>query len=166
MRFFPSMMMGLLLITIGCAPQRVSLSKGPSSPEFFQFKQFAFDHELTIVTKDGLTLEVSGADITFENITWFDKKLKETKSIPLNTVRQIKVVNRSEGSFRGMALGAAGGFGTGIGLAFQDGSTPYIPLSGFWEYIAGPVLGAGAGAGVGTGIGFLIGVRRTFDFVE
>ena len=155
-----------MMSSSGCAPQRITLSKGPSSPEFFQFKQFAFDNELTVLTKDGSVTQLTNADITFENITWFDKKTKEAKSIPVSAIKQIKVVNRGEGAFRGMALGSATGFGTGLGLALQDGSTPYVPLSGFWEYISGPILGAGAGAGVGTGIGFLIGVRRTYDFAE
>jgi len=156
----------VMLWSVSCAPQRVTLSKGPSSEEFFQFKQFAFDQSLKIVTKDGTTINVNHVDITFDNITWYDKKEKESKSIPVNTVSRINVVNRGDGSFRGLALGTVGGFGTGIGLALQDGSTPLVPLSGFWEYISGPILGAGAGAGVGAGIGFLIGVRRTYEFVE
>ena len=164
MRFFLCLI--ITLSAIGCGPQRVTLSKGPSSPEFFQFKQFAFDNELKILTRDSVILNVSGVDITFEKISWYDKKAKEVKSIQLNSVRRISVVNRGEGSFRGMALGTVGGFSTGLTLAWQDGSTPYVPLSGFWEYISGPVLGAGAGAGVGAGIGFLTGVRRTYEFVE
>jgi hypothetical protein len=158
--------LAVIMWSSSCGPQRVTLSKGPSSPEFFQFKQFAFDHELKILTKDSVILKVSSVDITFEKISWYDKKAKEEKSIPLNSVRRVSVVNRSEGSFRGMALGTVSGFGTGLALAWQDGSTPYVPLSGFWEYISGPILGAGAGAGVGAGIGFLTGVRRTYEFVE
>lgn len=156
----------MILWSIGCAPQRVTLSKGPSSDEFFEFKQFAFDNELTIMTKDNRIVDIKNADITFENITWYDKKTKEAQSIPLNTIAIVKVVNRSEGSFRGMALGTASGFGTGIGLALQDGSSSLVPLSGFWEYISGPILGAGAGAIVGGGAGYLVGIRRTFEFVE
>lgn len=166
MKFSLSIMLCLTLCVIGCGSQRVTLSKGPYSPEFFQFKQFAFDNELTVITKDSTVIELKNADITFENITWFDKKAKEARSIPVNSIKQIKVVNRGEGAFRAMALGTVTGFGTGIGLALQDGSTPYVPLSGFWEYISGPILGAGAGAGVGAGIGYLIGIRRTYDFVE
>ncbi|KAB2878800.1 hypothetical protein F9K33_11650 [bacterium] len=159
-------MLSVMLWSISCAPQRVTLSKGPTSEEFFGFKQFAFDQELKITAKDGNIFNVSHVDITFENITWYDNKVKESKSIPLNTITRISVVNRGEGSFRGLAFGTIGGFGTGIGLALQDGSTPLVPLSGFWEYISGPILGAGVGAGVGAGIGFLTGVRRTYDFVE
>ncbi|MBL7995050.1 hypothetical protein JNM05_06715 [bacterium] len=159
-------MLSVMLWSISCAPQRVILSKGPSSEEFFNFKQFAFDQELKITTKDGNMVSVSHVDITFENITWYDKKTKESISIPLNTITRISVVNRGEGSFRGLAFGTIGGFGTGIGLALQDGSTPLVPLSGFWEYISGPILGAGAGAGVGAGIGYLTGVRRTYEFIE
>lgn len=159
-------LLGILMWSLGCAPQRVILSKGDSSDEFFQFKQFAFDQNLTVYTKDSQTVELNHADITFENITWFDKKTKETRSIPLSQVNRIYVVNRGEGSFRGMAAGSISGFGTGLALALKDGSTPYIPLSGFWEYIAGPILGAGAGAITGAGVGFLIGVRRTYEFVE
>lgn len=156
----------VMLWSMSCGPQRVILSKGPSSEEFFQFKQFAFDKNLTITTKEGKIIEIHNADISFDNITWYDKQMKESQSLPLNTVTRINVVNRAEGSFRGMAFGTVSGFGTGIALAWQKGSTPVVPLSGFWEYISGPVLGAGAGACVGAGIGFLISVRRTYEFAE
>lgn len=155
-----------LSCTFACAPQRVTLSKGSSSEEFFKFKQFAFDQELNILTKDSTVINVSHVDITFENITWYDKKTKEPKSLPLNTVSRISVVNRGEGSFRFMAGGTLTGFGSGLALALQDGNSSIVPLSGFWEYISGPILGAGAGAGLGAGIGYLIGVRRTYYFDE